>query len=315
MPATAAPITLKALPLRVLRSLDLETGTEPDRPAWLSAASGLVATAGELCVVADDELHLGRFSFDPAQRGSLLRLFPGDLPDGVKKRKKRKPDLEVLLRLPANRDYPRGALLALGSGSGEHRCRGALLGLGEDGRVAGKARSIDAESLYSRLARSFDDLNLEGGWVSHGRLHLLQRGNKGDSPNAVLQWDLAQVAAALLRDRCLPDADPVAMRTIDLGDIRGIALGFTDATPLPDGGCLFSAVAENTVDARIDGPCVGAVIGHMDADTQIRWLRPIQPLYKIEGIETSQDGAKLGVLLVTDADDPTVPACLLQAEL
>jgi uncharacterized protein DUF6910 len=266
-------------------------------------------------VVADDELHLGCFSVDPAQPGSLLRLFPGDLPHGVKKRKKRKPDFEVLLRLPANRGYPHGLLLALGSGSGEHRCRGSLLALGEDGRIAGTPRSIDAEALYARLARTFDDLNLEGGWVSQDQLHLLQRGNKGDSPNAVLQWELASVVSALLRDRCLPDVDPRQMRTVDLGDIRGIPLGFTDATPLPDGGCLFSAVAENTTDARIDGPCVGAVIGSMDMDTQIRWLRPVLPLYKIEGIETQQGSTGLQVLLVTDADDPDAPACLLQAQL
>lgn len=299
----------------MIRSLDLEAGSEPDRPAWLSSASGLVATADELYVVADDELHLGRFSFDPSQPGRLQRLFPGDLPDGVKKRKQRKPDLEVLLRLPASSDYPHGVLLALGSGSGEHRCRGVLLALGADGRLAGKPRSIDAEALYTRLARSFDDLNLEGGWVSQGRLHLLQRGNKGDSPNAVLQWDIALVAGALLRDRCLPDVDPMHMRTVDLGDIRGIPLGFTDATPLPDGGCLFSAVAENTDDARIDGPCVGAVIGSMDADTRIRWLRPVLPLYKIEGVEMRQEGGASRLLLVTDADDPSAPALLLQAQL
>jgi hypothetical protein len=311
----AAAITLEALPLRVLRSLDLEAGSEPDRAAWLSAASGLVSTADEICVVADDELHLGRFSFDPSQPGRLQRIFPGDLPDGLKKRKKRKPDLEVLLRLPANRDYPHGVLLALGSGSGEHRCRGALLAFGEHGHIAGKPRSIDAEALYTRLARSFDDLNLEGGWVAQGRLHLLQRGNKGDSPNAVLQWDIAVVAGALLRDRCLPDADPIQVRTIDLGDIRGVPLGFTDATPLPDGGCLFSAVAENTADARVDGPCVGAAIGSMDARLRIRWLRPVTPLYKIEGIDVRQEGEKLQALLVTDADDPAVPASLLQVEL
>jgi hypothetical protein len=303
------------LPLRVLRSLDLEAGSEPDRPAWLSAASGLVATARELCVVADDELHLGRFSFDAAQPGHLQRLFPGELPDGVKKRKKRKPDLEVLLRLPANSDYAQGALLALGSGSGVHRCRGALLALGEDGRIAGKPRSMDAEAMYARLARSFDDLNLEGGWVSQDRLHLLQRGNKGDSPNAVLTWDLAVVVRALLRDRCLPDVDPVQLRTVDLGDVRGVPLGFTDAAPLPDGGCLFSAVAENTVDARIDGPCVAAAIGRMDAQSCISWLRPVQPLYKIEGIEVRPAGAHLRVLLVTDADDPGVPSSLLEAKI
>ena len=198
----------KAISLQLIRQLDLAAGSEPDRPAWLSAASGLVRTADEYCVVADDELHLGRFSLDGQRPGRLLRIFPGDLPDKPKPRKKRKPDLEVLLRLPASADFPHGALLALGSGSGERRRRGALLALGMQGRVVGKPRSIDASQLFTRLSQSFTDLNLEGGWVAGDRLHLLQRGNKGDSPNALLQWELKPVLRSLLRDRCLPDVEP-----------------------------------------------------------------------------------------------------------
>src|SRR6187551_3579650 len=50
--------------MRLIRSLDLAQSIEPGRPAWLSAASGLVRTGDEFCVVADDELHLGRFRLD-----------------------------------------------------------------------------------------------------------------------------------------------------------------------------------------------------------------------------------------------------------
>jgi hypothetical protein len=303
------------LPLRLIRRLDLHAGSEPDHPAYLSSASGLVCTAGEICVVADDELHLGRFTADSSRPGKLLRLFRGDLPDSAKKRKKRKPDMEVLLRLPRSADYPYGALLALGSGSGPRRRRGALLALGARGRVVGRARGIAADDLFARLSRSFSDPNFEGGWVAAGHLHLLQRGNKGDSPNAVLQWDLKVVMRSLLRDRCLPDLDPVRVREADLGDVRGVPLCFTDASPLPDGGWLFSAVAENTADSHSDGPCVGAAIGRVDARGRMCWIRPVDPLYKIEGVDVRQVGGRLQALLVTDADDPGVPASLLQLEI
>jgi hypothetical protein len=273
-----------------------------------------VRTADEYCVVADDELHLGRFSLDQQRPGRLLRIFPGDLPDKPKPRKKRKPDLEVLLRLPASADFPHGALLALGSGSGERRRRGALLALGVQGRVIGKPRSIDASQLFSRLSQSFVDLNLEGGWVADDRLHLLQRGNKGDSPNALLQWELKPLLRSLLRDRSLPDIDPVNAREFDLGDVQGVPLCFTDASPLPQGGWLFSAVAENIGNSRDDGPCLGSAIGRVDARSRIQWIRKLGKQYKIEGIDAQQEGGLLRAWLVTDADDPRVPASLLRWE-
>jgi hypothetical protein len=300
--------------LKLVRTLDLATGTSPGRPTWLSAASGLVRTADEFCVVADDELHLGRFPHAPQRPGRLLRLFPGDLPGKPRPRKKRKPDLEVLLRLPGCIGLPHGALLALGSGSGVQRRRGALLALGARGLVAGKSRSIDAAPLFTLLSRSFADLNLEGGWVADGRLHLLQRGNKGSSRNAMLQWDLRQILRGLSRDRVLPDVDPFEVREFDLGDVRGVPLCFTDASPLPLGGWLFSAVAENTGNSFADGPCLGSAIGRVDARGRLRWIRTLSGQWKVEGIDV-QPGTRLRAWLVTDADDPRVPASLLQAQL
>ncbi len=299
--------------MHLVRKLDLVAGPAPGRPAWLSAASGLIRTADEFCVVADDELHLGRFTLDSRRPGQLLRLFPGNLPGRLKKRKKYKPDLEVLLRLPASADWPHGALLALGSGSGAHRCRGALLELGARGRVVGRPRSIDAAALFARLSRSFEDLNLEGGWVADNRLHLLQRGNKGNSRNAMLQWDLQPMLRSLWRDRCLPDAEPV-VREFDLGDIKGVPLGFTDASPLPAGGWLFSAAAENTGNAHDDGPCLGSAIGRVDARSRVAWIERMARQYKIEGIDAQQEGTRLHAWVVTDADDPDVPASLLRWE-
>jgi hypothetical protein len=311
---TGMPNMKSLLPVLLVRRLDLAESVEPGRPAWLSAASGLVRTADEWHVVADDELHLGRFTLDAGRPGRVLRLFPGDLPNPRKRRKKRKPDVEVLMRLPASADLAYGALLALGSGSGARRCRGALLALGANGRVTGRARAIDASDLFARLSRSFDDLNLEGGWVAGNKLHLLQRGNKGNkgnSRNAVLRWDLKPVLRSLAHERALPDADPLDMREFDLGDIQGVPLCFTDASPLPQGGWLFSAVAENTSSAYADGRCLGSAIGRVDARSRLRWIKPVSRKLKIEGIDAQQVGAQLEAWLVTDADDPLVAASLL----
>ena len=297
--------------MQLIRRLDLAQRIESGRPAWLSAASGLVRTADEFCVVADDELHLGRFGLEAGRAGRLLRLFPGELPHRRTPRKKQKPDLEVLMRLPASAGHPHGALLALGSGSGARRCRGAVVALGAQGRVMGRPRAINATPLFARLARSIDDLNLEGGWVAGRHLHLLQRGNKGGSRNAVLRFDLQRVMRSLLRERALPDADPEQVKQLDLGDIQGVPLCFTDASPLPAGGWMFSAVAENTRSSYFDGPCLGSAIGRVDARSRLRWIRPLSREHKIEGIEAAMNGSKLQAWLVTDADDPRVPASLL----
>lgn len=299
--------------IRLIRRLDLATATGSGRRAWLSAASGLVRVGDEFCVVADDELHLGRFTTDPARPGRTLRLFAGELPRNALKRKKRKPDLEVLLRLPPVRDLPQGALLALGSGSRVRRQRGALLALGTRGRVTARPRVIDASDLFRRLSRSFADLNLEGGWVSDDGFHLLQRGNKGSSRNAMLRWNLRAVMRSLHRDRCLPDTDPV-VREFDLGDIDGVPLCFTDASPLPEGGWLFTAAAEDTDSVYDDGSCLGSAIGRVDARSRIRWIRRLEDRCKVEGIDATQQGKRLRAYLVTDADDPKVPANLLQWE-
>ena len=57
------------------------------------------------------------------------------------------------------------------------------------------------------------------------------------------------------------------MREYDLGQVDGIAFGFTDATALPEGGgWLFSAVAEDTDNAFDDGACSGVAIGVVGAD-------------------------------------------------
>ena len=300
--------------LTTLRHLDLQSGSEPDRPAYLSAASGLVVVGRFLYAVADDELHLGVFEMDPPRPGTLLRLFPGDLPDKLTRRKKEKPDLEALVRLPAFKNHPHGALLALGSGSSKRRFRGALLRLNGDGSVHGRAKIVDTSAWLEEMASDFGQINIEGAWVSGHQIHLLQRGNKGAGVNAVVSSDLAVLLDGLEDDH-LPAPARLHIQRFDLGHIDGVPLCFSDACALAGGEWLFTAIAEDTENPVDDGAFVGAAIGLVNSDHQLRWVRTVTPSFKIEGIVIVRDGVEAEILLVADADDPTVPGVLLSARV
>lgn len=302
------------LSLRWLRDLDLDAASGPGLPAYLNSASGLVRTGDGLYVVADDELHIGRFPLEGPAPGALQRLFAGELAPEHKARKKRKPDLEILALLPPSAACAHGALLALGSGSRRHRCRGALLPLDAQGR-AGAASEIDASPLFATLVREFGVLNLEGGWLQGPTLWFLQRGNKGALRNALVGFESRALLEALHADRVLPAAAPQLVRGFDLGHRDGVPLCFTDGCALSDGGWLFSAVAEDTADPGEDGDFIGAAVGRVDAGHRLLWMRNVNPAYKIEGICAEPEGTDLHLLLVADADDPAVPSRLLSATL
>ena len=98
-----------------LRTLTLREASRPGRPAYVSAASGLVRAADRLYVIADDENHLAVFPLEGDEPGSLKRIFPGMLPVAPEARKRNKPDVEAIVRLPSREHHPHGALLTLGS--------------------------------------------------------------------------------------------------------------------------------------------------------------------------------------------------------
>lgn len=299
--------------LQLLRELTLR----PSHAAvadHLSAASGIVVAGRFLYVIADDELHLGVFDLHESRDGSLLRLFPGDLPDDADARKACKPDLEALVRLPPFPGYPSAALFALASGSRPNRQTGVLLGLDDAGASTGLPRSVDLSALYTPLHRRFPALNIEGAVVCGQQLVLLQRAS-GDHPeNALIRLPLAPVLHALSAADVLRVPElPIETQVIDLGGIDGVPLGFTDAAALPDGRLVFSAVAERVDDTYHDGPCVGAAIGVLAADGALQRLEFVEPVRKIEGIAVRQDGAFLQMLLVSDADDRRRPGSLFAA--
>jgi hypothetical protein len=260
-------------------------------------------------VVADDELHLGCFEARGTRPGTLERLLPGELPGAPAARKARKPDFEVLVRLAT------GALLALGSGSTPHRCAGVVLPLDPGGAIAGAARAIDFSGLRSILTQRFASPNIEGGCVLGEELILLQRANARDRVNALLGIPLEAVTAAVATGRFEEHAGRLRAVEVDLRAPGGGPLSFTDCASLPDGRIVFTAVAEETRDSYNDGPCSAAAVGLMDRAGRVARLAMLEPTRKIEGVHAWLEDGVIRLLLVTDADDATVPAELLAAEL
>ena len=108
---------------------------------------------------------------------------------------------------------------------------------------------------------------------------------------------------------------PIAIDRVDLGNIDSIPYGFTDAAALPDGETVFIAVAEDTENAYDDGPCMGAVTGILDSEGRVRRQIALDRPCKVEGVDARLEGGTIKLLLVTDADDPGIPAKLFSATM
>jgi hypothetical protein len=275
----------------------------------VSAASGLVQVGGTLFVAADDELSLATYAAADARPLGRIVLWPGELPVEQAARKRAKPDVEALVVVEG------AGVCALGSGSRPTRQRGACVG--SDGAV----RRFDLAPLHAALAEAFGgaaELNLEGAAVSGDLLRLLQRGNGAQGTNAIVDLDLGRVRAALAEGAAWDASFVRAIHRVELPALAGVPLGFTDAAPLPDGRLVFCAAAEAGADTYADGACTGSVVGLLAAGATpgLLALHPVEGRAKLEGVNaTLHAGGALDLLLVADADDPTVLAGLFAAHL
>jgi hypothetical protein len=281
----------------------------------VSAASGLVRVGERLYVIADDENHIAAFPRSGAQPGSLVRIFPGTLPVDAEARKRNKPDVESIARLPPFADCPHGALLVLGSCSRANRRTAVLLSLDAQGTLSGTRAMVDLSPLSQAFETRFGRPNIEGALASGDELVLLQRGNKGDPRNARIRLRLAPALESLATHGCLGLEGLVGIEEVDLGAASGVPLGFTDGCALPDGRMAFTAVAEDTRDSYADGGCLAAAIGVLGADGRVEQLAAIDSRYKVEGIDATLEDGFVSALLVTDADDADIPAMLLACRL
>lgn len=304
------PMQSEYIQLHSIRKLLLNSRcTQPH----LSAASGMWIVGQTLYVVADDELMLGVFSMLDIEPGQALTIIAGELPSEAKLRKAAKPDFESLTCLPICARYPYGALLALGSGSTEQRKRGMLWPFDAQQQLVGEPQLFNLQALYQPLEQIFADLNIEGVVIQGDCLKLWQRANNQHRDNAVIEYNLADLYAVIVEKKKTLTLQPQRIDYYDLGEVAGVPLTFTDAYALEDGACVFTAAAENTNNSYLDGECVGAAIGLIDVQRQLRWLKPVQPVYKLEGISAKQVDQQLRVYLVSDADNLEMPAQLLEA--
>ena len=321
-PQAAADQT--ALSTYTIQTLLIDPSHHPRGLTYLSAASGLVRVRQRLFVVADDELHMGVFDdvtalqaqplTDEPAVGSLVRLLDGDLPQDKGKRKKAKPDFESLVLLPPLPGCPAGALLALGSGSKPNRETAVLIALDALGMPNGRMAMVDLAAVYAPLRKRFVDLNIEGALVVSGELLLLQRGNKGNAPNACVRFDWNMMAPWLAGVQAQPPTAK-SVQLMDLGNVDGVPFGFTDGAALHGGAWAFTAVAEDTADSFLDGACVSSAIGIVGADGKLQQMHRLDGAPKVEGMAVLADGSDWVFSLVSDPDDPATAAQLLQVRL
>lgn len=312
-----ASSTRHMLALKHMRFLTLNKPISPGRPSHIAAASGLVRVGDQFYVVADDESHLGVFPVKGGASGEVLRLFEGELPVEARERKKVKPDLEALVLLNAGKKRP--SLLLVPSGSKKNRVQGALLECDSS-----KTYQIDFSRLYHSLEHKHgvEDLNIEGAVVNGDYLQLFQRGNSKNSINAVIDLDLHMLLADLKKDLSLNHKAIVGIREYDLGKLGGIRLSFTDAAYLSPGRVVFLAAAEATDNSYDDAPCSGSVVGVINSEARddkgngkIESIFEFDRKIKAEGLHVEY-GTNVGeaeLYLVTDADDPALPAQLFKA--
>lgn len=289
------------------RPLLYRRGADPalDRPAHVRAASALAWVGEQLIVVQDDSAFLA--VVDP-ETGLCDDLPLPPCPAGRRVfdqaigNKRDKPDLESVF---ADGD----TMIALGSG-GPIAARQVIV----TWRPGTEPRIVAAPRFFDAIARAVcppgTSLNLEGAVVRGALVLLANRGGDaaGDavSPDAVIAIELEPLRA-LIAD---PEGAPLpalTVTTVQLGDLGGAPLHFTDLGPGPGGAPWFAAAAEATTSYFDDGEVVGSVIGRLD---DLRAF-PLEGRDKIEGIAIDRRAADR-FLAVTDPDDPERPGELLE---
>jgi hypothetical protein len=260
------------------------------------AGSALWRSGERLLAVQDDAWSA--VWIDPHTRELQPLVFDGD---GGPLPKREKPDFEAAVAMPD------GSVCLLGSGSRRGRCR--IIHWRPEGKPA--LDVFDGDAIYGAVQQQLQLAhrpNIEGGCVLGKKLRLFHRG-AGGRPSATIDLPL----------RVLNGAAPqiLAHCWYKLGEIAGITLGFTDASVIDETRVLYLAAAENSGDAIADGPVAGSAVGVIDANGA-RWTRLIEAdgrpsLRKVEGLALDPGG--LSGWLLTDPDDPEIPAELCRLQL
>lgn len=313
-------VVVEQTPLRYAAGPDAAT----DRPAHVRAGSSLARVPGGIAVIQDDANFVAVVA--PDGRVTAITL-PADCMglrqfDDHRGNKRRKLDLEACVSVTTANET---LLMAFGSGSNDAREQIALVEW--RGSSAPAVSAVHAPRLYAALRSAHEfagsRLNIEGATQLGDRLRLFNRGNsaaRGEllPVNATCDLDLRALLSHLRSPDLSAAPTPGSIVQYDLGKLGGVALGFTDATSWR-GALLYSASAEDTLDAVDDGPVQGSAIGILETGGPCRWAALTLPdgnsyTAKVEGLLALGDtGDRLAVIV--DADDPDVPSLLCTVEL
>ncbi len=281
----------------------------------IPSASGIEKVGDYFYVIGDDCPYL--FCLDQnyavVQKKLLVKnatLAKGRIPKSIK------PDLESITTLRiAEQPY----LLILGSGSTDRRNVGFLVSVA--GENMGKPRAINLAELFSPLAANPQvvgqaTLNIEGLAADEEYVYLLQRFSPSGQ-NTVLTYSIQTLLPFLLGQA--PAPAPFNVVQWALPDLKNVATGFSGATAALGGRLLFTASAEETPDAILDGEVHGSLVGwlrtharkgqgqELNAPTAISPITEADgTLYKgkIESICILQESKhSVHAVVVTDSDD------------
>jgi hypothetical protein len=290
-----------------------------DLPGFVRAASAVRRWRGRLAIVQDDVAAIALVD----ERDGAIELVA--LPasplgersfDAARGNKARKLDLEASVVLPD------GRLVVFGSGSTPARERIVVV---DEALVV---RVVDGAALYAGLRACVpfagSELNVEGAAIVGDALWLFQRGNGAprdglDPVDAVGVMECAEFVDWIDARGLAPSLARVCRA--ELGTVRSVRLGFTDAAHLARGGVVVLAGAEASPNTFDDGECVGAAVGLLVGQslsmTPILDERGEPTRLKLEGIEVVAEHAdgSLDCVVVADCDDPAAPALLARLEL
>ncbi|ALI98453.1 hypothetical protein DC20_04985 [Rufibacter tibetensis] len=280
----------------------------------IPSASGIERVGDQYYVIGDDSPYL--FTLDKnfkvvnkVQLFEASSVVEGRIPKPVK------PDLEAITLVTLEGGQP--CLLIVGSGATQPRNTGFLVPVTRSG--LGKPITIDLTPLYDQLRANKAvtgqaALNIEGLAADEEYLYLLQRYAPGGQ-NVLITYNMESITPYLLGQEKAPK--PSEVKNWALPDISQIKTGFSGMTTALGGRMLFTASAEETPNAVLDGEIYGSLVGLLQAhphDTE----GPAKPqvavpiteqdgtLYKskIESICISgQDRSDLTAVCVADNDN------------
>ncbi len=248
-----------ALAIRVISSRELHYTTtaspDDDRPAHVRAASGLAYTGGRLLVIQDDAAFIATVAREEVSAIALPRGAGGRRRFEVALGNKHdKLDLEACVAVGDE-------IWAFGSGSSAMRERIAVIGYATE--------IVDASVLYGKIRDELGHaINLEGVASVGEQLWLFHRGNTGlgDTGPAIIRFDRTEFDRWLKRLGALPQV--LGSASYDLGQVQGVALGFTDAIGVGP-RAFYLAAAEASPNAIDDGPVLGSQLGVIDRATGV----------------------------------------------